>query len=140
MIDALIAGRLFGKPQARTSKNGNAFATAKMRVPMQDGSSMFATMIAFRDSVVAALLALDDGSSVAVSGELKISTYTAKDGTTKPGLDITVHEILTEFHVTRRRKAMSKEAEHEPSRATSSAQPPTRTTAATEDFNDDIPF
>ena len=140
MIDALIGGKLFGKPQARTSKSGNQFVTAKMRVAMQDGVSMFANMIAFRDSVSTALLALDDGSSVTVSGDLKISTYTAKDGTTKPGLDITAHELLTPFHVTRRRKAMTNDApQGAPARSQSSSAEPAGATGNVE-FNDDIPF
>ena len=43
MIDALIAGRLYGNPQSRTSKNGNAFATAKVRTPMAYGEASFVT-------------------------------------------------------------------------------------------------
>jgi hypothetical protein len=31
MIDALIAGKLYGVPNRRTSKNGNAFTVAKVR-------------------------------------------------------------------------------------------------------------
>jgi hypothetical protein len=31
MIDALIAGRLYVKPQTRTSKNGIAFTPGKVR-------------------------------------------------------------------------------------------------------------
>ncbi|MGO9039035.1 MAG: single-stranded DNA-binding protein [Steroidobacteraceae bacterium] len=137
MIDALVTGRIFGKPAERTSKSGNRFATAKVRVPMPDGSSMFANIITFRDHVATALLALEDGASLAISGELKISTYQAKDGSYRPSLDVTVHEILTEFHVTRRRKAMSKDAEPEPART---SQPSAKSIAAEEDFNDDIPF
>jgi single-stranded DNA-binding protein len=141
MIDALIQGRLFGKPQSRTSKNNNKFVTAKMRIPMQDGAPAFANIIAFRDSVTAALLALDDGSSLCVSGELKISTYTAKDGTTRPSLDITAHEILTEFHVTRRRKAMAKDGATESEPPARSQQLPLKSAAVAageEEFNDDI--
>jgi hypothetical protein len=33
MIDALIAGRLHGKVQRRTSKNDHGYATAKVRTP-----------------------------------------------------------------------------------------------------------
>jgi single-stranded DNA-binding protein len=139
MLDCLIAGKLFGKPQSRTSKSGNPFVTAKMRVPMEGGVPAFANIIGFRDSVVAALLALDDGAAVAISGELKISTYTDKHGATKPSLDVTAHEVLTEFHVTRRRKAMSKDgvADSEPAR-----NQPTKPSAAGEqkDFDDSIPF
>jgi single-stranded DNA-binding protein len=140
MIDALTAGRLYGKPVERTSKGGGKFVTAKMRVPMPDGVPAFANIIAFRDHVCAALLALADGASVAIAGELKISVYASKDGSHKPSLDLTAHEILTEFHVNRRRRAMTGEAtETEPAR---SHPPNTKPTAAAgqEDFNDEIPF
>src|SRR5208337_5410929 len=108
MIDALIAGRLYGKPQARTSKNGNAFATAKVRTPMANGESAFVNVIAFSDTAKAALLALEEGDSVAIAGELKVSTYQAADGTARPSLDLTAHAVLTEYHVARKRKAMVK--------------------------------
>lgn len=41
MIDALIAGHIHGIPKARTSKNGNAFATANVRASTRDGNAVF---------------------------------------------------------------------------------------------------
>jgi single-stranded DNA-binding protein len=106
MIDALIAGRLYGTPQSRTSKNGNAFATAKVRTPMANGESCFVNVVAFSDSARTALLALAEGDSVAIAGELKVGTYTDKDGAARPSLDLTAHAVLTEYHVQRKRKAI----------------------------------
>lgn len=111
MIDALIAGRLYGQPQQRLSKNGNPFVTAKLRVSMPNGETAFVNVITFRESVGAALLALSEGAAVALAGELKAGAYTAQDGTPRPSLDLTAHEVLTEYHVTRRRKAMQPERE-----------------------------
>jgi single-stranded DNA-binding protein len=105
MIDALIAGRLYGRPQSRTSKNGNAFATAKVRTPMANGESAFVNVVAFSDTAKTVLLALDDGDSVAISGELKASAYTDKSGAARPSLDLTAFVVTTEYHVTRKRKA-----------------------------------
>jgi single-stranded DNA-binding protein len=136
MIDALIAGKLFGAPQKRTSKNGNDYVTGKMRVPMPDGVAAFVTFIAFRDHVCAALTGLADGSSIAIAGELKVSTYVAKDGTTKPSLDVTAHEVLTPTHVTRRRKAMHKDADE----GTSSTAVSASAKSSSDDFNDEITF
>jgi single-stranded DNA-binding protein len=107
MIDALIAGRLYGAPQSRTSKNGNGFVTAKVRTPMSNGEASFVNVIAFSDAAQAALLALADGDSVAIAGELKVTAYTNNNSEPRPSLDLTAHAILTEFHVTRRRKAMA---------------------------------
>lgn len=107
MIDALIAGRLYGKPQARTSKAGNAFATAKVRAPMASGDAVFVNVVCFRDSARSALLALEEGDSVAISGELKVSAYTDKTGALRPSLDLTAHAVLTEYHVARKHRAIT---------------------------------
>jgi single-stranded DNA-binding protein len=129
VIDALIHGRIFGKPQSRTSKSGTTrFVTANVRVPMADGESVFANVIAFAAPVGNGLLALEDGASVSISGELKVSVYAAKDGTTKPNLNVTDHELLTPYHVQRRRKAVTAANDSKPGAA-----------AQGEDFNDPIP-
>lgn len=114
MIDALIAGKLYGEPLRRTSKNGNPFVTAKLRISMADGQSVFANIIAFRESVCDALLALADGASVALAGEMKVSAYLAKDGDAKPSCDLQAHEVLTEFHASRRRKVMAPKSDDSP--------------------------
>src|SRR6266481_5563340 len=98
MIDALIAGRLYGTPQHRTSKNGNAFATAKVRTAMANGESSIVNVVAFSDTARTALLGLAEGDSVAIAGELKVSTYTDKHGAARPSLDLTAHVVLTEYH------------------------------------------
>lgn len=38
MIDALIAGRVYGTPAERTSKTGKPFAVAKVRAAAGDGT------------------------------------------------------------------------------------------------------
>jgi single-stranded DNA-binding protein len=140
MIHVLIAGRLFGRPQSRASKSGNDFVTGKMRVSAGE-ETLFCNFIAFRAHLCEQLLALDDGASISIAGELKISMYISKkDGSHRPSLDVTVHELLTPAHVARRRKAMSKDADHESEQKTSSAQAPARAAAGQEDFNDEIPF
>jgi len=47
MIDAIIAGRLYGAPIARTSNAGRPFATRKLRVPTANGETAFVNAIAF---------------------------------------------------------------------------------------------
>ena len=59
MIDALVSGRIFGKPTERTSKAGKPFAVAKMRVAAGDGESTFISIIAFDQQPCDALLALN---------------------------------------------------------------------------------
>ena len=106
MIDALVAGRLHGQPTQRTSKTGKPFAVAKVRVAAGAGESTFISVIAFDAAPCTALLALGDGDSVAMSGSLTPKVWTDKEGNTRPGLDLVAHQVLTSYHVTRKRAAM----------------------------------
>ena len=74
MIDALIQGKLYGQPTQRLTKAGKPFAVAKLRVATAEGESTFVSVVAFDDVPVAALLALKEGDSVAVTGPLKVGT------------------------------------------------------------------
>ena len=109
MIDALIAGRIYGKPTERTSKTGKPFAIAKVRAATGEGESMFINVIAFDTAPCTALLALGDGDSVALSGSLTPKVWTDKGGNARPGLDLVAHQVLTTYHVTRKRTAMQRD-------------------------------
>lgn len=104
MIDALITGKLHAAPTQRTSRNGNTFTTAKVRVPTGD-DTIFCNAICFDERAQAALLALDTGEAVALAGTLKVGVWQAKDGTTKPSLDVTVSQVLTTYSITKKRRA-----------------------------------
>ena len=107
MFDALISGKLYGAPKQGTSKNGNPYATAKMRAPTgTDGETLFCNIIAFAGNAVQALMALGDGDAVAVAGAVKLGSYQAKDGQTRIGVDVTAHQVLTAYHVSKKRKAI----------------------------------
>lgn len=109
MIDGLIGGRICGNPVRRTGKNGNPFVTAKVRVSTAGGEAMFVNVIAFVDAAAIALLALSDGGSVALSGELTPKVWTDKAGASRPALDMVAHAVLTEYHVNRKRQAVREE-------------------------------
>lgn len=106
MIDALIAGKLHGQPAQRTSKTGKPFVTAKVRTHVGD-ADVFVNVITFSETSKAALLALSDGDSVALSGALKPSAWTDREGNARPSLDMTVSAVLTAYHVTKKRKAIA---------------------------------
>lgn len=110
MIDALIAGKLLGQPSQRTSKNGNTFTTAKVRVPTGEDST-FCNVICFDQEAQAALLALGAGDAVSLAGSLKVGIWQAQDGTHRPSLDMTASRVLTQYHLTKRRRAMQPEQE-----------------------------
>jgi single-stranded DNA-binding protein len=111
VIDALIAGRLYGKPAQRTSTSGKPFATCKVRVSTREGDAIFVNVIAFAEAAVAGLLALSEGDSVALSGELTPKIWQPRDGgEPRPALDLLAHAVLSEYHVQRKRQAMSERA------------------------------
>ena len=70
MIDAIVSGKVYGKPAQRNSKTGAAFTVAKLRVATSASESLFVNVIAFSESAQAALLALDDGDAAALAGTL----------------------------------------------------------------------
>ncbi len=107
MIDGMIGGKLYGKPAQRVGQSGKAFVTAKLRTPTANGETLFVNVIAFSESVGASLLALDDGDSVSISGALTPKAWTDRNGEVKPSLDMVAHALLTTYHVTRKRQAMS---------------------------------
>ena len=108
MIDALISGKLYGQPTERTSKSGKPLALAKVRAAGGDGESLFVNVIAFDAAPCTTLLALGDGDSVALSGSLTPKVWTDKEGNARPGLDLVAHQVLTAYHVTRKRNAMQR--------------------------------
>ena len=110
MIDALISGKLYGQPTERTSKTGKPFALAKVRAAGGDGESLFVNVIAFDAAPCTALLALGDGDSVALSGSLTPKVWTDKGGNARPGLDLVAHQVLTAYHVTRKRNTARQNA------------------------------
>jgi single-stranded DNA-binding protein len=106
MIDGLLGGKLFGTANSRTGQSGKTFVTAKVRAAGGDGESLFVNVIAFSESAGAALLALSDGDSVALSGTLTPKVWTDRNGETHPGLDMVAAAVLTAYHVKRKRQAV----------------------------------
>ena len=123
MIDALVAGKLYGQPKTMASKAGKLFATAKVRAAAGEGEALFVNVIAFDAGAVAALLALGDGDSVALAGSLTPKVWTDREGNTRPAVDLVAHQVLTAYHVTRKRKAV---------------QPPGQTHRPPPEFDDDL--
>jgi hypothetical protein len=105
MIDALIQGHIYGQPAQRTAKTGSTFVTTKVRVAAGDGEGIFASVICFDATTCTALLALGDGDAVAMAGPLTPKVWTDKEGIAKPALDIVCHQIVTPYHVQRKRRA-----------------------------------
>lgn len=109
MIDGLITGKLHGTALERTGKSGKPFATAKLKAATHEGETIFVNLLAFADNAQAALLALGDGDAVAVSGSIKPTSWTDKDGNTRVGIDMIAAQVLTSYHVDKRRRAVTRQ-------------------------------
>ena len=95
MIDGLVAGRLYGEAEQRVDKDGKPFSVAKVRAATADGETLFVNVIAFEQSVCAALGDLRDGDSIALTGTLTPRVWTDKQGNTRPALDMVAHRLLS---------------------------------------------
>jgi len=109
MIEALVSGKLHGQPAQKMSKTGNPFVVAKVRAHAGD-SDVFVNVIAFSPAACEALLALGEGDSVALAGTLTPKAWLDHNGTPRPALDLVASQVLSAYHVTRKRKAL----EHQP--------------------------
>jgi single-stranded DNA-binding protein len=105
MIEALISGKLQGQPSEKMAKTGKPFVTAKVRVHAGD-SDVFVNVIAFSEAACAALLALDSGDAVSLAGSLTPKSWTDREGVVRPALDLVASQVLTAYHVARKRKAV----------------------------------
>lgn len=120
MIEGLIAGKLVGVAETHQGKNGTSFALAKVKATAGDGESLIVNVIAFAAEASGALMALDDGDAIALSGALTPKVWTDKQGNTRPALDMIATQVLTAYHVNRKRMelgfpAMSNEPNEEDS-------------------------
>lgn len=109
MIDAIVAGKLFGSPETKTAKTGRAFTTAKVRAATAEGESIFVNVVAFSDTAQAALQALGDGDAVSLAGTITPKAWTDRNGNTRPALDMVAAQVMTAYTVSRKRRAMQPE-------------------------------
>lgn len=106
MIEGLITGTLVGLAEQRQGKNDTCFVLAKVKATPGDGEPLIVNVIAFAAEACAALLALDEGDTLALSGTLTPKVWTDKQGNTRPALDLVASQVQTVYHVDRKRAAL----------------------------------
>ena len=112
MIRALIDGTLHTDPQRRTTTTGNAYALARVSVPMGEEGRIFCSVICFDTAAVDRLFQLKSGAFVAMAGTLKVGTWQAKDGTIKPSLDMVADEVAATTPRPRKPRAVEPARQH----------------------------
>jgi single-stranded DNA-binding protein len=113
MIDALIGGTLKGAPSERAASNGNPYVVARVIAADSKGMTHLINVTAFSDTARAALLALDDGDSVCVTGSMQVGTYEARDGEIKPSMSMIASTVSTAYAVQKKRKRLTGDDEAE---------------------------
>lgn len=107
MIEALIAGKLYGRAEQRTGKSGRPFTVAKVRAAVAEGEVLFVNVVAFSESASAALLALEDGDAVSLAGTLTPKVWTDREGNARPALDLVANAVLTAYQAKKKREAVA---------------------------------
>lgn len=111
-ITSLITGRLIADPERRTGASGKAFTTARIAAGTDD-ESVLCSVIAF-GTAAEQLAALAKGDTVAVTGRTKPKAWTDREGALKAGLDVVADQVLTAYHLRRKRAAMAGDTEGAP--------------------------
>ena len=106
MIDALIAGKVYGQPQSRNDAKGRPYSLGKVRASTSSGESLFVSVIAFGEAA-RAFMALEDGDSVALAGSITPRAWADKQiGEPRPGLDMQAQQVLSAYHLKKKRDAI----------------------------------
>jgi single-stranded DNA-binding protein len=92
-VAALISGTISRAPEQKTSRNGNPFVTASIRV-VNGNEANFWRIFVFSESAQAALLALGEGDSVACQGTPKFEMYAPEGGAARVSLSLTVDQVV----------------------------------------------
>ena len=102
MLDALVGGTVQGTPQRRPGKAETTFVTAKVRALAGDKEGVtLVNVIVFDEPAATALLALDDGDAVALSGSITPKVWTDKQGIARPAIDMVAHQVMSAYQVGR---------------------------------------
>lgn len=109
MLSVLASGTLVREAQQRTGGTGRPYATASMRVPCEGDEAAFVSLVAFSTSAIEALLVLQKGDSLAVTGRAKLTTW-EKDGEQRQSLSMVAEQVMTHYQLEKRRTRAQAEA------------------------------
>ena len=94
MIEGLIAGHIWGDPESRAGKNNTLFVVAKVRAQGTQPELVIVNVIAFDPVAGKALLQLQDGDAVTLSGSLNPKVWIDKQGVSRSALDMVATRVL----------------------------------------------
>lgn len=111
MIDVLIQGRLRGSVTIKQTQHGKDYAIFRVGTTDKDGEPLLAGCIAFDAAAVDAVRRLDDGDTLAISGEASPRSWQDRQGAERLGLDVLVYQAMSAYHAGRKRPGRQQEAD-----------------------------
>ena len=95
MNKLIVIGNLTADPELRSTPNGTPVCTFRIAVNgrKQDEPAMFFRITAWRQLGENCNRYLAKGKKVFVSGPVSVTTYTAKDGSTRASLEVTAEDV-----------------------------------------------
>ena len=81
-VSVMVTGSLAKQPTRRTSKNGNAYLTASLRVTAGNETEWW-NLLCFNEGGQAEITRLDVGEKLSCQGTLKLELYRTSDGEPK---------------------------------------------------------
>jgi single-strand DNA-binding protein len=128
-VAVMVSGALGKQPTQRTSKNGNVYLTASLRVTAANETEWW-NLLCFSESAQAEIMRLEVGERLSCQGGLKIELYRGNDGEARVSRTISADAVLALRPRPRERKAKT------------SAVPASVQSNSNDrrDFSDDIPF
>jgi hypothetical protein len=97
-VDVIVQGRLRGTMEIKNPR-GKSYATFVMYAIDQKGASVRINCITFIGAVIEKICILEEGDSIAITGEISIGTWIGSDGIARQGLDVTVHTAKSAYHM-----------------------------------------
>lgn len=131
-VSILLQGKLERGPEARTSRNGNSFITATLRVA-SGGDLQFWRLFVFSESAQTELARLGEGDALTVQGTPKFEIWRPESGEPRVSLSATVDHVLALKQPSRKRDPKADNSAR-PDRARSDLPSPDP------DLDDRVPF
>lgn len=107
-VTALVTGTLIADPERRVGAGNRPFTLARLAPSTGSAGEQF--LVLAYGHLGEQLATLCEGDSVTVTGPARVRTWQARVGASHSGLSVTAAQVLTIFHLRRKRAAMAGEA------------------------------
>ena len=111
MISLLVTGKLINEPACRTSAKGVQYIRASISAPVDGEENVFCSVIAFSNTVIEQLSAMNKGDTVSIAGTGFPRIWDSNDREPQATLSIKADSVLTAYQLRKKRKATASDAD-----------------------------